>query len=1080
MKKMYTIIYFLLVCTSSSIAQGIYQFWGIADEGGNNDQATLFSAKYDGTGIRAYDAFNVLTPGGQPYDEGLIAANGKLYGMMASAGKQSWGIIYEYDPLTFTYIKKIDFYDYGVHGPEGTMVVHNGLLYGIVGGGGLTNGALFEYDPISNTLTIKHIFQGTTGISPDANITVAYHKIYGTTYAGGVDAGVIYSFDLETNVYTKLAGFPHALGYYRNGPLLEYQHKLYGTTVAGGELNDGIIFNFDLNTNTLNKIADMASIGAAEASGGMVKFFSNGNKFYGGTREGGANNAGIIYEYDPLANQLTKKIDLSPAIGSYINGAMVIYDQKLYGLARSGASMGQGTLFRYDPVLNQYQPRLNFQREFSGAFPWGTLCLYNDRLYGFTNEGGANNEGALIEYDPDVNGYHRRVDLGTSNGFTPRGKLTYYSGKLYGVTKSGGNYNKGVIYSYDMATHTYAIRHHMTTATGNVDDQGGMILFNNRLYGVTYYDDGNEGVLYEFNPLNDQYTVKHYFVQETGIMPYGIPVYYNGKLYGTTSAGGDNFNGVLYEYDLASGTYSVKVTFGGSFGRWPASALTLHNGKMYGTAPAGGIDNTGTLFVYTPAGNGFQKLHDFTSAEGNYPRTSLVVFNNKLYGTTNKGGSPEDKGVLYSYDLGTGIYAKLHEFISPGGTSPYSDLTMLNNKLYGITSTGGDVYNGGVLYEYDPVMNSYQQKSAFNVMNGFGPGYNQLTAVPALVAPGMPGSCTPGGSALINTTNNTSWVPFTDEEGYAVAEINANGNNLGNVTVQFYTHNGATRKDAAGRLYLDRNISITVDNQPATPVSVRFYIRKTEFESLKNTPASGILNVSDITLFRNEAACSNNVGAKAFPLTTTVTSWGLDYVYTAQVDGFSSFYFASKAYAALPVKLEYFKGITEPVANRLQWKASCTEHTDFIVERSADGIHFSQVGIVLATVADCGNPFQFPDQDPPAGKAYYRLQMKESNGAVTYSSIIMLDRAQGQSLTIQLTPNPVTGPNAIFSIYSPVPKSLPVSIYDAAGRMVMRAQWQLQKGSQTPMMNVQKLLPGVYQVVFQAEEEIRPIRFIRQ
>ncbi|WP_315821361.1 choice-of-anchor tandem repeat GloVer-containing protein [Paraflavitalea speifideaquila] len=352
------------------------------------------------------------------------------------------------------------------------MVIHNGLLYGIVEGGGITKAVLFEYNPMSNALAIKHIFQGTTGYVPDANITVAFDKIYGTTFNGGVDAGVIYSFDLETNVFSKLAEFPHAMGYYRNGALLEYQHKLYGTTVAGGTLNDGILFSFDLNTNTLNKIADMASIGAAEASGGMVRFFNNGTKFYGGTREGGANNGGVIYEYDPLANKLTKKIDLSATMGTFINGAMVVYDQKLYGLARSGASMSQGTLFRYDPVLNQYQPRLIFQREFSGAYPVGTLCLYNDKLYGLPNEGGANNQGALIEYDPDVNGYHRRVDLGSSNGFRPEGKLTYYSGKLYGVTSSGGNFNKGVIYSYDIATHTYAIRYHMTTATGNVDDEG--------------------------------------------------------------------------------------------------------------------------------------------------------------------------------------------------------------------------------------------------------------------------------------------------------------------------------------------------------------------------------------------------------------------------------------------------------------------------------------------------------------------------------------------------------------------------------------------------------------------------------
>ncbi|WP_315821365.1 hypothetical protein [Paraflavitalea speifideaquila] len=208
------------------------------------------------------------------------------------------------------------------------------------------------------------------------------------------------------------------------------------------------------------------------------------------------------------------------------------------------------------------------------------------------------------------------------------------------------------------------------------------------------------------------------------------------------------------------------------------------------------------------------------------------------------------------------------------------------------------------------------------------------------------------------------------------------------------------------------------------------------------------MNVSDLTIFKNEEACSSEVGAKATPIIATVTTWGLDYVYTAQVNHFSSFYFASKAYAALPVKLEYFKGVTGPVTNRLQWKASCTENTDFIVERSTDGIHFLQIGLVLATVGDCNNPFELADQNPIAGKAYYHLQMKESNGAITYASIIMLDRGLAQQLTVQLMPNPVTGSQAIFSIQSPIDQLIPVAVYDATGRLVARTQWLVQKGSQ--------------------------------
>ncbi len=62
-----------------------------------------------------------------------------------------------------------------------------------------------------------------------------------------------------------------------------------------------------------------------------------------------------------------------------------------------------------------------------------------------------------------------------------------------------------------------------------------------------------------------------------------------------------------------------------------------------------------------------------------------------------------------------------------------------------------------------------------------------MLVLPALVAPGTPGSCLSVDPATIDAQNANEWVPFTDDEGKAVAEINANGNILGNVRVSFYT-----------------------------------------------------------------------------------------------------------------------------------------------------------------------------------------------------------------------------------------------------------------------------------------------------
>ena len=1079
MKKLYVVCFATLLGFLHCTAQGIYQFWGITDYGGVDGQGVLFSAKYDGTGVRSHNLFEITTPGARPEGNSMVYYNGRVYGAMPGAGELNSGIIYEYNPATNTYIKKTDFHRIGAYFPAGNLVVFQDRIYGVTAGGGNnSNGVIYEYDPATNGLTVKHYFEDGYGINPNAGLTVYNNKLYGTTLSGGIAGGVIFSYDPVNNVYAKLAELDYTLGFSVQSPLLAYNNRLFGVASAGGLNGQGTLFEFNPATNILVKRADMSTIGAKMAEAGLVQC---NNKLYGGTWEGGANNMGVIYEYDPVQYALTKKIDLTEANGQKINAEMVLYNNKLYGLTTLGGSSGDGTLFEYDPVTNTYQKKVNFSEQSMGGNPYTTMLVVNDKFYSVTYSGGLNGFGALFEYSPGFNGFAKKIDLMSSDGYYPRGKLTYYSGKLYGVTAYGGVNNKGVIYSYDLATGAYAVRHHMSAATGYVVGEGGMLLYNNKLYGVTRDDEEGEGVLYEFDPLTDNYTVKHNFTAATGIHPSGIPVIYNNKLYGTAASGGSNDAGVLYEYDLVTNTYAVKVTFGGSFGKWPSSALTLHNGKMYGTASSGGAHGLGTLFEYAPAGNSFIKRFDFSSEDGQNPTSTIVVFNNKLYGTTNYAGGTGSDGVLYEYNLATNTYTEKHNFSLPGGIYPNGNLTLHNNKLYGTTSTGGSHSTlGGTLYEYDPVLNTYSEPTTFTSANGYKPGFTQLTVVPALIAPGTPGSCSNIAATPITAANASQWVPFTDEGGNAVAEINANGNVLGNVTVQLYTHNGATRQDESGRFYLDRNITITVDNQPVTPVSVRFYIRKTEFESLKNTAGSGILNVSDITVFKNSQACSNSVGIKASPLTSSVSIWGLDYVYTTQVNSFSTFYFASEAYAALPVKLEYFKGVAEATVNRLHWKASCTENTDFIVERSTDGIHFSQAGMVLATVADCGQPFQFPDQHPVNGKAWYRLQMKESNGAVTYSSIIMLERGQGASLNVQLTPNPVAGPNAIFTIYSPGNKTIPVAIYDATGRVVARTQWQVQPGSQVRSVDVQRVPAGFYHAVWYEGNESRSIRFVRQ
>jgi hypothetical protein len=222
------------------------------------------------------------------------------------------------------------------------------------------------------------------------------------------------------------------------------------------------------------------------------------------------------------------------------------------------------------------------------------------------------------------------------------------------------------------------------------------------------------------------------------------------------------------------------------------------------------------------------------------------------------------------------------------------------------------------------------------------------------------------------------------------------------------------------------------------------------------------------------------VKATALPLSSTADFWGLDYVYSFQVNSFSSFYFASKAYTALPIKMEYFRGTVQPDHNLLQWKASCTNDVDFSVERSTDGVHYSSIGIVWASQADCNTPFKFKDEHPVSGKAWYRLQIKEPDATAEYSSIIELNRSIPGNLQVKVMPNPVTGSQLVMQISSPKMEQLRMFIIDMQGRTLMQQSLTVQKGEQQITVPVTGLPAGAYQLVLQSAMARELTRFIKQ
>jgi PQQ-dependent dehydrogenase (s-GDH family) len=285
------------------------------------------------------------------------------------------------------------------------------------------------------------------------------------------------------------------------------------------------------------------------------------------------------------------------------------------------------------------------------------------------------------------------------------------------------------------------------------------------------------------------------------------------------------------------------------------------------------------------------------------------------------------------------------------------------------------------------------------------------------VTEGTANACAQGTSVTIDNTNNNLWVPITGPDGDILAEIKANGNNLGTITSSFYRNAGTVREDGKNRLYLDRNISITPQTQPTSPVDVRLYLTANELTALRNATnskgiTSGVTDVNSLAIFKNNDICGTNIQANAPKITPTYTeAHGANgFVVQAQVSSFSTFYFGSNGITALPLELLTFKGSLQNNAAYLQWETTNEINTaHFAVERSMDGNNFSTIGTVAAAGTSTTTlKYSYTDYkatQQPATKLYYRLKLVDADGKYSYSKTVTIDLSAAYTVTMR--PNPI-------------------------------------------------------------------------
>ena len=209
--------------------------FGLTYRGGVNDEGVLF--EYDAVNDTIYNRYNFGGANGiNPWGSLCEASNGKLYGMTELGGVNNEGVLFEFDPTTNSFAKKVDFdsASSGRYGIGSLISASNGKLYGCVSWGGVNDdGVLIEYTPGATSVTKKHDFDLlVSGSYPfGALIQATNGKLYGLTKNGGTtNDGVLFEYDYNTSVFTKKAEFNGA-----NGSKPSYTQLLELPTVIGIE-----------------------------------------------------------------------------------------------------------------------------------------------------------------------------------------------------------------------------------------------------------------------------------------------------------------------------------------------------------------------------------------------------------------------------------------------------------------------------------------------------------------------------------------------------------------------------------------------------------------------------------------------------------------------------------------------------------------------------------------------------------------------------------------------------------------------------------------------------------------------------
>ncbi len=199
-----------------------------------------------------------------------------------------------------------------------------------------------------------------------------------------------------------------------------------------------------------------------------------------------------------------------------------------------------------------------------------------------------------------------------------------------------------------------------------------------------------------------------------------------------------------------------------------------------------------------------------------------------------------------------------------------------------------------------------------------------------------------------------------------------------------------------------------------------------------------------------------------------------------------SVWFKNFSYSTLPIKLASFTATLNKSNNNadLKWTtASEINVSHFVIERSTDGINYSDAGVVFAygNATDNTN-YSFSDNlnNIQSGIVYYRLRSIDIDGKSQYSEtrIIRISKQNENSISIVAFPNPVVNEVRISIPSEWQNKKVTYEIFNANGQVSKKTETG--SSSQTETVNMSTLSPGFYIVRVSCNGQTAQQKIVKQ